>query len=50
MLLVVTAIAIFELVLIMVLIKMYQRKAHEIKYYKPIEIRKDVYHGKEKSV
>lgn len=42
MLLVVTAIAIVELALIIVLIQMYNKKAHEIKYYKPIEIRKDV--------
>lgn len=46
MLLVVTAIATFELALIIILIQMYNKKVREIKYYKPIEIRKDVYYGK----
>lgn len=39
---IVTAIAILELVVNIVLIQMYNKKANEIKYYKPIKIRKDV--------
>ena len=39
---IVTAIALLELAVIAVQIKLYQKKANEIKYYKPIEIRKDV--------
>lgn len=39
---IVTAIALFELAVIVAQAKMYQKKSNEIKYYKPIEIRKDV--------
>lgn len=39
---IVTAIALFELAVIVAQIKLYQKKANEIKYYKPIKIRKDV--------